>query len=267
MHPKQIALADGVVVWTTVSGHVSSIIATPRHGGAARTLVEDVPAIRALAIHGAFVYFATEDRIGRIPAAGGVPETLVEEAADELAVTDTDLIWLAKDRGLASAPIHGGEPRTLITNRELRGLLVVGDHAYVGAEPQILRVPIGVGDPVPFGGIEVCADAMLEHDTALYAASCHGLLVRAPLDGTTPSVLQAEVGFVTSIAASGDRAVLAFGAQRSLGIVPFAGGAMQTLKLDNGVERIAIDPAEPNVVYVLDEGVASDSGHITRVAI
>ncbi|MEO8840438.1 MAG: hypothetical protein ABI591_18130 [Kofleriaceae bacterium] len=267
-HPRAFALAEGVVVWSTVQGHTSSILVTPRHGGASRTLVEDIPVVRALVVHDAFVYFATEDRIGRIPVLGGVPEMLVEGPATDLAVTDQGLVWIDSDLGLATTPLRGGEPRVLISSHILRGLYVAGDHAYVGGNPQILRVPLGPGAATPFGGdFEVCADAMLEHAGALYAASCHDLLERMPLDGSEASVVAPDIGFVTGIAESGDQLVLAFGAEKQLALVPFAGGALRRIPIPTGAERIAIDPREPNVVYILDEGVSSDSGHIVRLTL
>ena len=268
VHPRAFALADGVVVWSTVHEHTSSIIVTPCHGGASRTLVEDIPVVRSLAVHDAFVYFATEDRIGRAPITGGVAETLVEGPATDLAVTETALVWIDSDVGLATTPLRGGEPRVLIASHILRGLLVTGDHAYVGGNPQILRVPLGPGAATPFGGdVEVCGDAMLEHAGALYAATCHDLLERLPLDGSEATVVAPEIGFVTSIAESGDRLVLAFGAEKQLAVVPFTGGEVRRIPIPTGAERVAIDPHEPNVAYVLDEGVTSDSGHIVRVAL
>ena len=268
VHPKAFALADGVVIWSTVHEHTSSIIATPRRGGASRTLVEDIPVVRALVVHDTSVYFATEDRIGRVPIEGGVPEMLVEGPATDLAVTDTGLVWLDSDLGLATAPLTGGEPRVLLARHGLRGLYVTGGHAYVGGNPQIMRVPLGPGLATPFGGdVEVCADAMLEHAGALYAASCHGLLERLPLDGTEASVVAPDLGFVTSIAESGDHLVLAFGAEKALAVVPFGGGTLRRIPIPTGAERIAIDPREPGFVYVLDEGVAPNSGRIVRVAL
>src|SRR5450755_1497016 len=117
-HPRAFALADGVVIWSTVNEHTSSILVTPRHGGASRTLVEGIPVVRALVVHDMFVYFATEDRIGRIPIKGGVPETLVEGPATDLAVTDTALIWIDADLGLATTPLLGGEPRVLLASQD-----------------------------------------------------------------------------------------------------------------------------------------------------
>ncbi|HEX7702065.1 MAG TPA: hypothetical protein VF403_15115 [Kofleriaceae bacterium] len=267
-HPRAFALADGVVIWSTVHEHTSSIIVTPRHGGASRTLVEGIPVVRTLVVHDTFVYFATEDRIGRIPVMGGVPEMLVEGPATDLAVTDTALIWIDSDLGLATTPQTGGEPRVLIASHILRGLLVAGNHAYVGGNPQILRVPLGPGVAAPFGGdVEVCTDAMLEHAGALYAATCHDLLERIPLDGSEAKVVAPDIGFVTSIAESGDGLVLAFGAEKQLALVPFAGGELRRIPVPTGAERIAIDPHEPNVVYILDEGITSDSGHIVRLTL
>jgi len=129
VHPRAFALADGVIIWSTVNEHTSSILVTPRHGGASRTLVEGIPVVRTLVVHDAFVYFATEDRIGRIPITGGVPETLVEGPATDLAVTENALVWIDADLGLATTPLRGGEPRVLIASHILRGLLVAGDHA------------------------------------------------------------------------------------------------------------------------------------------
>jgi hypothetical protein len=267
-HPRAFALGDDLIIWSTVDEHTSSIVATSRHGGASRTLVEGIPVVRSLVVHDTNVYFATEDRIGRIPITGGVPETLVEGPATALSVTDQGMVWTDSDLGLATAPLTGGEPRILIESHTLRGLYVAGDHAYVGGNPQILRVPLGPGDATPFGGdFEVCGDAMIEHGGALYAASCQNLLERIPLDGGAAVVVAPDIGFVTGIAASAEQLVLAFGAEKQLAVVPFAGGAVRRIPIPTGAERIAIDPREPNVVYILDEGTTSDSGHIVRLAL
>jgi hypothetical protein len=268
IHPKSFALSKDAIVWSSLDGHTSKIYSTPRHGGDSKVMLEGVPSIRAIVVHGDSVYYAAEDVIGRVPFKG-VLEALVESPGVELAVTDDALVWTAPDLGLASTGIHGGEPRTLIASHILRGMLVTGDHAYVGGNPQILRVPLGFGEAKPIGDVEVCSNAMLEHEGALYVGGCHGVLERIPLDGSEAKVLAPDIGFVTSIAESGDRLVLAFGPEHALGVIPFAGGELRKIQIPTGAERIAIDPREPNIVYVLDEGTSTETptGHITRITI
>lgn len=106
--PTGVALAAGRVFWT--SGQRGAVTSVGLRDRDPRTHATDQAWPVAVAAHGDHVYWATDTgAITRAPIAGGAPEPLASGApiagfGTALAVTDTDVVWIAGRRVLARDP-------------------------------------------------------------------------------------------------------------------------------------------------------------------
>ncbi len=283
--PDLLALAPDDVVWTSFvdgEGRVmeSAIRAMSRKGGAVRELVARVPYVHAIVVREGAVYYASHSHIGRVPLAGGPAETLVDDVvAMKLAVDAQRLVYVLTDDHVYVRSISGGEPRALYAapeDSQLAELALDGSAVYVVVNPislreqsKVLRVPLKGGAPSTLATLQQCGDALL-HGGALYLGTCSGDLVRVAVSGGLTRLGHDEEP-PASIAVAGS--TLVYAAANGAGKVsalPVAGGKPHALvEGDYYPDRVAVDPKEPRVAYVLDKGPMGDEplGRIGTVAV
>jgi hypothetical protein len=107
---RSVTLVGTVVWYTTVEGGIGSVRSVPRTGGTVDTVVDDLGAVRALAVNAQSIYVYEDagdsGKILRIPRAGGDPEQIDSVAnVHEIVLTSSEVIWASDTAGLGSTEL------------------------------------------------------------------------------------------------------------------------------------------------------------------
>jgi hypothetical protein len=271
--PVHFGLTRDEVVWSSDNNGVpviSAIRAVPRKGGAVREVAKDIPFIKALVVHGDNVYFAGSSSIGRVPLAGGKPETIVGGINPMQLAVDDKLIAFESDGVVQVVPLAGGEPHTLYTAKDadIVGFVLDAGSIYVAVRPAaleqtgtVLRMPETGGGASVLAHVTMCGDNIAIAAASLLVPTCEGTIVRISMHGGGAQVVAKHITDVAYVAAAGSTIVFAVGAGN--GVIGSVAGGKQGVVLhgDFDPQAIAIDPADPKTAYVLDRGLDLDNAH------
>ena len=177
--------------------------------GPGTTLVTDQFGASGIAVDADYMYWSNGEGGGavqRVPKAGGATETVVEGAADSLAVDDASVYW-TDSLYVYSQPKDGGKPKKLASDQgQPVAIAVDAANAYwVNNE----GVPLGVVMEGPLDGSGAITLAGQQSDPSglaidatyvYWTAYGDGTVMRVPIAGGTPETLARDQKAPSAIA-------------------------------------------------------------------
>ncbi len=260
-----IAVDDTDVYWS--GSDVGLVQKVSKMGGAPVTLAMPVGA-RGLALDDAFVYWASDAGIGRVPKAGGAPQMLGAATGYPwfIAVDDTTAYWTDHMGGhVMAAPKDGSVPPVaIVTGLQITfGLALSSDHVFFtdNAAEELLSVPKTGGQPtVMVAGTQAPWAIAVDATTAYWTEACGpdcGAVRSIPQNGGAPATVAEMLDSPGSVVVHGGSLYFAdFGETGS--------GAILRVRKEGGAPVTLADGLyEPEMVAVDDSCVYWVDGHGT----
>jgi hypothetical protein len=235
----------------------------------------------AIAVDSSHVYWTTfaGDTVMSVPLAGGIPKTLASNqfGADGIAVDSTTVYWTDANTGgtVMKVPKAGGTPTTLASNQNIpEGIAVDSTTVYwtVGGATAtsglVMSVPLGGGTPKTLASGQSGPQSIAVNATSLYWTNADNpvALIRAQLDGTTPTTLVSES--TPGSVAFGDLALDSTSVYfanldgASIVSIPLAGGAQTTIASGQIYPAGPVAVDSTSVYWVVSHNTTTLNGYL-----
>jgi len=217
--PLDLAMSSDTLIWTDTTGpahgETGALRAVPKAGGQITVLFQGGDAPRQLSVDGSWIYWTEGGpiglgegfgRIARVPAAGGVEQTIVSGVSSDsppIAVSDTH-VFIADKFRIKKVPLVGGVAETVAAGSfYISDLSTDGMYVYWAEDPLavVFKAPVEGGDPtflaaVPAGVNAGPAGPVRLQDGIVYWMTHYDAIISVPAAGGTPQVVASGLPFL-----------------------------------------------------------------------